>query len=64
LKLVSLVPRKAYTLTEDEAVVTLAVDVPFKVRGRQTRIVPAEWAERITREFQELGKPAPKGIRP
>lgn len=57
-------PKKAYTLSENEAVVTLAVDVPFKVRGKQTRIVPAEWAERITKEFQDLGVPAPKHIRP
>lgn len=56
--------RKAYVLDEDKAVVTLAVDIPFKVRGKQTRIVPAEWAERVTKEFQDLGTVAPKHLRP
>jgi hypothetical protein len=54
----------AYLLSEDQAIVELAVDVPFVVRGRQTRVVPAEWAKRIASEFQALGEVAPPDLHP
>jgi hypothetical protein len=54
----------AYLLSEDQAIVEMAVDIPFKVRGRQTRVVPAEWAERVTKEFQALGAEAPSDLHP
>jgi hypothetical protein len=55
---------QAYLLSEDQAIVEMSVDIPFKVRGRQTRIVPAEWAERVTKEFQSLGEVAPENLHP
>jgi hypothetical protein len=56
--------QSAYLLSEDQAVVEMAVDIPFKVRGRQTRVVPAAWAERVTKEFQALGEEAPQDLHP
>lgn len=56
--------QRAYVISEDQAIVEMAVDIPFKVRGRQTRIVPAEWAERVTKEFQALGEVAPQDLSP
>ena len=55
---------EVYLLSEDQAIVEMAVDIPFKVRGRQTRVVPAEWAERVSKEFQALGEEAPKDLHP
>lgn len=56
--------RAAYVITEDQAIVELAVDVPFSVRGRETRVVPAKWAKRVAKEFQALGEVAPEGLHP
>jgi hypothetical protein len=55
---------EAFIITEDQAIVELAVDIPFSIRGRETRLVPSEWAKRVAEEFRNLGTPAPDGLRP
>jgi hypothetical protein len=55
---------EAFIITEDQAIVELAVDIPFGIRGRETRLVPVEWAKRVAEEFRSLGSPAPDGLQP
>jgi hypothetical protein len=55
---------QAFVITEDQAIVELAIDIPFGPRGRETRLVPSTWAARVLEEFRSLGSPAPDGLQP